>query len=85
MNEEQIREQVSARDSLEEALGQSRRAQHFAVNMARTVGTLADAIERVQAFCDRMQVETEDGSRADTDTVWPSDVLAVLRGEEPSV
>lgn len=43
------------------------------------------AVERVQAFCDRMQVEAEDGSRADADTVWPSDVLAVLRGEEPSV
>ena len=85
MNEEQIREQVSARDSLEEALAQSRRAQHFAVNMARTVGALADAVERVQRFCEEQQVEDVNGGMADADTVWPSDVLKVLRGEESSV
>lgn len=48
MNEEWIREQVAARDSLEDALAQSRRAAAFAVTMARTVGTLADAIDRVR-------------------------------------
>jgi hypothetical protein len=54
MNEEFIRGQVNARDSVDEALAQSHRAVAFAVNMARTVGTLADAVQRVRELHARM-------------------------------
>lgn len=37
-------------------------------------------LERVREMCEELQVEAVDGSRADADTLWPSDVLRVLDG-----
>ena len=51
--------------------------------LAYTIDRQSAMIERVIAFCEDRRVEDVNGGRTDADTVWPSDVLRVLRGERP--
>lgn len=42
-----------------------------------------DADKRVRELCEERQTEAQGGGTTDADTLWPSEVLAALDGEDP--